>query len=65
MKCENCNTKLSCGCKKRVANDGTSCCTACVAGYNLKLDQNKTSSTGVNPTSIKVVYNGPGTQINP
>ena len=34
MKCNNCNARLSCGCKKRVANDGKSCCQTCVAAYN-------------------------------
>lgn len=36
MKCSNCQTALSCGCKKRVAKDGTSCCASCVATYNNK-----------------------------
>jgi hypothetical protein len=38
MKCQNCNAKLSCGCKKRVAKDGKSCCSSCVKAYNDKLE---------------------------
>jgi hypothetical protein len=37
MKCNNCGKNLSCGCKKRVAKDGTSCCSSCVTVYNNKL----------------------------
>jgi hypothetical protein len=39
MKCTNCGNNLSCGCKKRVAQDGTSCCTECIAAYNNKITQ--------------------------
>ena len=38
MNCNNCKTKLSCGCKKRTALDGKSCCTSCVDAYNAKLN---------------------------
>mgnify|MGYP003633570264 CR=1 FL=1 len=41
MKCNNCNATLSCGCKKRAASDGTSCCTGCVTVYNNKIAQEK------------------------
>lgn len=37
MNCKNCGKTLSCGCKKRVASDGTSCCQDCVQAYNAKL----------------------------
>ena len=33
-KCSNCGTRITCGCQKRVAKDGTSCCTKCVGQYN-------------------------------
>jgi hypothetical protein len=39
MKCNNCGRKLSCGCKKRKAKDGTQCCTSCITAYEAK--QNK------------------------
>jgi hypothetical protein len=32
-KCSNCGTRITCGCQKRVAKDGTSCCTKCVSKY--------------------------------
>lgn len=32
-KCLNCGKTLSCGCEKRTAKDGKSCCKACVATY--------------------------------
>lgn len=41
MKCNNCNATLSCGCKKRVAKDGTACCASCVNAYNVKLAAKK------------------------
>lgn len=31
--CSNCRRKLSCGCKKRTAKDGTKCCASCVVAY--------------------------------
>jgi hypothetical protein len=33
-KCNNCGKTLSCGCKKRTAKDGKSCCQDCVNTYN-------------------------------
>lgn len=40
--CKNCNSTLSCGCKKRKAKDGTSCCATCVNVYNASLEKKKT-----------------------
>jgi hypothetical protein len=37
MKCTNCGANYSCGCKKRIAKDGTSCCASCITTYNNKL----------------------------
>lgn len=37
MRCSNCGAKLSCGCQKRVATDGKTCCTSCVGNYNNSL----------------------------
>lgn len=37
-KCSNCGTKLSCGCKKRTASDGTSCCVKCIKNYEKKAE---------------------------
>ncbi len=40
--CPNCKSKLSCGCQKRVAKDGTTVCNNCLASYEAK---NKITST--------------------
>lgn len=40
MKCSNCNATLSCGCQKRIALDGTGCCTSCISLYEKKLIAN-------------------------
>jgi hypothetical protein len=33
---------MSCGCQKRRASDGTSCCSSCLAFYEKALQANKT-----------------------
>ena len=33
LQCTNCNTKLSCGCQKRLASDGKQVCSKCVTSY--------------------------------
>jgi len=40
-KCNNCGATIGCGCQKRKAKDGTSCCVKCVDAYNKKLDTAK------------------------
>ncbi len=40
-KCNNCNSTLTCGCKKRKAKDGKSVCVNCVNTYNAKLASQK------------------------
>lgn len=32
--CSNCGKKLSCGCQRRQANNGTSACSSCVGALN-------------------------------
>jgi hypothetical protein len=32
-KCSNCQSNLTCGCQKRVASNGVSCCTMCLTAY--------------------------------
>lgn len=39
MNCTNCNKKLSCGCQKRIASNGTSVCSSCAAVYETQLRQ--------------------------
>lgn len=41
MNCPNCKTTLSCGCKKRVAKDGTACCANCIGKYELSAKAKK------------------------
>jgi hypothetical protein len=36
-KCGNCGANLTCGCQKRVANNGKACCQTCVGPYNTTL----------------------------
>lgn len=40
MNCPNCNSKLSCGCQKRVASDSKEVCTSCIDSYELQLLKN-------------------------
>ena len=35
--CNNCKRNLSCGCQKKTASDGKSCCTNCLAQYEKNL----------------------------
>ena len=41
MNCNNCGARMSCGCQKRRASDGTSCCSTCLAFYEKKLKAEK------------------------
>jgi len=49
MKCSNCNRKLTCGCQKKTASDGTACCNSCVGAINTKAKVTVT----VSPTTTK------------
>ena len=40
MNCPNCNTAITCGCQKRVATDGASVCSSCLAAYEQFLINN-------------------------
>jgi len=58
MNCSNCNAKMSCGCQKRKASDGTSCCSSCLAFYEKGLQNKKQIvSTATTPTVNKNVWN--------
>ena len=35
--CQNCGTRMSCGCQKRTATNGASACSSCVSALNAKL----------------------------
>jgi len=41
MNCNNCGARMSCGCQKRRASDGTSCCSTCLSFYEKKLKAEK------------------------
>lgn len=41
MNCNNCGARMSCGCQKRRASDGTSCCSTCLPFYEKKLKADK------------------------
>lgn len=36
MNCPNCGTTLTCSCQRKIASDGTQCCSSCVAIYESK-----------------------------
>ena len=58
MKCSNCNSRLSCGCQKRTASDGKSCCTSCISAYEQKLNNTSSVSTILNePIAPKNIWN--------
>jgi len=37
--CPNCKSKLSCGCQKKTAADGTQVCANCISKYNQTLNK--------------------------
>ena len=43
MTCQNCGSKLSCGCQKRIATDGREVCSSCVTNYESMLNAKKLS----------------------
>lgn len=56
MTCPNCNTTLSCGCKKRTASDGTQVCTTCLASYEQSLKNKATKQTALSEAQA-IIYN--------
>jgi hypothetical protein len=49
--CLNCKANIGCGCNKRVASDGTSCCNNCLAAYESRI---RGTQTGTNTTTQKI-----------
>jgi transcription elongation factor Elf1 len=49
--CPNCGTKLSCGCQKKKASNGTFVCRGCITKYERSLQEQKphTQPTKVEP----------------
>lgn len=44
MNCNNCKTKIGCGCQKRVASNGAQVCVNCVSSYEANLKKIKLAS---------------------
>ena len=51
MNCTNCNARLSCGCQKRRASDGTSCCSTCLPFHEKKLKAEKEINNAKTPNN--------------
>jgi hypothetical protein len=43
--CSNCKARLSCGCQRRTASNGTSVCSNCLSSYEASLTQIQTMAT--------------------
>jgi len=62
--CTNCNTRITCGCQRATATDGTKVCTNCVAPYNAKIQKKGASAPGSKaPSGVNAKYSGPGKQV--
>lgn len=61
MTCPNCKTSMSCGCQKRIASNGTTVCSNCLASYEASLGKAKIANvvTTPAPSGISVKYNPP------
>jgi hypothetical protein len=72
--CPNCKTRLSCGCQRRVASNGASVCTKCLASYEVNLKAKKAipknelnpetihridAGISTDPTDLRVTYTPP------
>lgn len=58
--CLNCKANIGCGCNKRVASDGTSCCNNCLAAYESRIrptqQVSNPSTSSVPPPKINAIY---------
>lgn len=58
MTCKNCGTKMSCGCQKRVASNGTHVCSNCLHQYEASLkNQASTNPQQINITAVNAQLN--------
>jgi hypothetical protein len=58
--CANCKSKLTCGCQKRVASNGTAVCTMCLVHYEAALKKNTVQpKNDKTPTIVSVLYTKP------
>lgn len=68
MICQNCGATHGCGCQQKIASDGKSCCTSCLATYQASLNstppqQNPTpqqAHVGIQIQSITYSHNYTG-----
>ena len=63
--CPNCNTRLTCGCQKRVSTKGVAGCANCVTQLNggtAPIIQTEALPKDA-PKNLTGTYKGPGTQI--
>lgn len=53
--CLNCGNRLSCGCKKRTASDGKSCCVKCLTQYENSLKKKTNNKSAKIDTGIVII----------
>jgi len=47
--CPNCKSKLTCGCQKRTASNGSSVCSTCISSYEASLKKAAPPANGNTP----------------
>jgi hypothetical protein len=57
MNCQNCGSKLSCGCQKRIASNGREVCGTCVTNFENQLKLKTQSETQVVKPSLSTDQN--------
>ena len=57
MNCQNCGSRLSCGCQKRTASDGKQCCSKCITAYEHGLIKKNIArpKTNTEPIITKII----------
>jgi hypothetical protein len=57
MNCQNCGSKLSCGCQKRIASNGREVCGTCVTNFENQLKLKTQSENQVVKPSLSTDQN--------
>jgi hypothetical protein len=63
--CQNCKSKLSCGCQKRTASNGTPVCSVCLLTYENSLKnsfyqiEKPLTKSPTAPSNVTVLYQAP------
>lgn len=52
--CPNCKSKLTCGCQKRTASNGTSVCSTCISSYEASLKKPAPNNAGI--TNVQATF---------